>query len=79
MREQVEERLDCCEKDVAARKYLDVTKAAIECMTNTVSEEDKEENGGKKESNSEADDDAMHLDKPAMHSTLCTRLAIVEL
>ena len=41
MREQVEERLDCCEKDVAARKYLDVTKAAIECMTNTVSEEGK--------------------------------------
>ena len=50
--------------------------AAIEGMTNTVSEEDKEkENGGKKESNSEADDDAMHLDKPAMQSTLCTRLA----
>ncbi|KAM3383575.1 hypothetical protein ACQJBY_008336 [Aegilops geniculata] len=80
MREQVEERLDFCEKDVASRKNLDVMKAAIEGMTNTVSEDDKEkEKGGKKESNSEADDDAMHLDKPAIQSTLCTRLAIVEL
>ncbi|XP_020157816.1 uncharacterized protein [Aegilops tauschii subsp. strangulata] len=80
MREQVEERLDFCEKDVASRKNLDVMNPAIEGMTNRVSEEDKEkENGWKKESNSKADDDAMHLDKPAMHSTLCTRLAIVEL
>ncbi|KAM0908333.1 hypothetical protein ACQ4PT_015527 [Festuca glaucescens] len=71
LREQVEERLDFYDKGVAPRKNLDVMKAAIEGMTNTASEEGKE-NGGtsakkskKKKSRAEADGDAMDLDKPA--------------
>ncbi|KAI5008606.1 hypothetical protein ZWY2020_009654 [Hordeum vulgare] len=76
MREQVEERLDFLEKGVAPCKNLVVMKAAVERMTNTVSEDDKEENVGifakKKKSETETDDDTMDLDKPAMHSTLCT-------
>ncbi|XBI99306.1 hypothetical protein VPH35_019405 [Triticum aestivum] len=75
LREQVEETLDFHDKGVAPRKNLDVMKAAIEGMTNTVSEEDKEkekENSDmsakkskKKKSKSEADGDAMDLDKSA--------------
>uniref|UniRef100_A0ACD5X4Q0 Uncharacterized protein n=1 Tax=Avena sativa TaxID=4498 RepID=A0ACD5X4Q0_AVESA len=71
LREQVEERLDFYDKGVAPRKNLDVMKAAIEGMTNTASEEGKE-NGDtsakkskKKKSRAEADGDAMDLDKPA--------------
>uniref|UniRef100_A0ACD5W7F1 Uncharacterized protein n=1 Tax=Avena sativa TaxID=4498 RepID=A0ACD5W7F1_AVESA len=70
LREQVEERLDFYDKGVAPRKNLDVMKAAIEGMTNTASEEGKE-NGDtsakkskKKKSRAEADGDAMDLDKP---------------
>ncbi|KAE8794872.1 nucleolar protein 56-like [Hordeum vulgare] len=74
LREQVEERLDFYDKGVAPRKNLDVMKAAIDGMTSTVSEEDKEKDNGvhvsakkskKKKSKSEADGDAMDLDKPA--------------
>jgi len=39
LREQVEERLDFYDKGVAPRKNLDVMKAAIEGITNAVSED----------------------------------------
>ena len=39
LREQVEERLDFYDKGVAPRKNLDVMKAAIESITNAVSED----------------------------------------
>ncbi|KAG2647345.1 hypothetical protein PVAP13_2KG575918 [Panicum virgatum] len=73
LREQVEERLDFYDKGVAPRKNLDVMKAAIESITNAVSE-DGDGNGKndvsakkskKKKSEDEAEGEAMDVDKPA--------------
>ncbi|EEC82626.1 hypothetical protein OsI_27213 [Oryza sativa Indica Group] len=73
LREQVEERLDFYDKGIAPRKNLDVMKAAINDMTNAVSEDggEKEKNdtsakkNKKKKSKAEADGEEMDLDKPA--------------
>ncbi|XP_062190395.1 nucleolar protein 56-like [Phragmites australis] len=73
LREQVEERLDFYDKGVAPRKNLDVMKAAIEGITNAVSEDgdgnDKSDvsakKSRKKKSKAEADGEAMDVDKPA--------------
>uniref|UniRef100_A0A0E0LPD7 Nucleolar protein 56 n=1 Tax=Oryza punctata TaxID=4537 RepID=A0A0E0LPD7_ORYPU len=73
LREQVEERLDFYDKGIAPRKNLDVMKAAIDDITNAVSEDGggKEKNDTsakkkkKKKSKAEADGEEMDLDKPA--------------
>jgi len=73
LREQVEERLDFYDKGVAPRKNLDVMKAAIEGITNAVSEDgdgnDKNDvsakKSKKKKSKAEAEGEAMDVDKPA--------------
>ncbi|KAL6657120.1 hypothetical protein ACP70R_004900 [Stipagrostis hirtigluma subsp. patula] len=74
LREQVEERLDFYDKGVAPRKNLDVMKAAIEGITNVVSEENGDGNdksdvsakkSKKKKSKAESDGEAMDVDKPA--------------
>ncbi|KAL6896542.1 hypothetical protein ACP4OV_007114 [Aristida adscensionis] len=78
LREQVEERLDFYDKGVAPRKNLDVMKAAIESITNVVSEDNGDVNeksdvyapkSKKKKSKAEADGEAMDVDKPAAGET----------
>uniref|UniRef100_A0A0D9X2J0 Nucleolar protein 56 n=1 Tax=Leersia perrieri TaxID=77586 RepID=A0A0D9X2J0_9ORYZ len=73
LREQVEERLDFYDKGIAPRKNLDVMKAAIDDMTNAVSEDgagkEKSDTSAKKrkkkKSKAEADGEEMDLYKPA--------------
>ncbi|KAJ1297123.1 hypothetical protein BS78_01G353900 [Paspalum vaginatum] len=73
LREQVEERLDFYDKGVAPRKNLDVMKAAIDSMVNgtSIDDDDNERTDAsakkskKKKSKTEANGDAMDVDKPS--------------
>ncbi|KAJ1273687.1 hypothetical protein BS78_05G004300 [Paspalum vaginatum] len=73
LREQVEERVDFYEMGVAPRKNLDVMKAAIDSMVNgtSIDDDDNERTDAsskkskKKKSKTEANGDAMDVDKPS--------------